>query len=246
MFHLVLGERIGTIPTLPVLPSKRGRSFKVLYSSVTEGSDRTKPNRSDLWNPNGSDRSHFWVSCSQVSYRDWTGNEGDHESPAKRPRKFIRSMDGAKSGVLVKASHSVLLPDIIGRSSSETRARNASFLFIPVLHFLLLESKWDLSYLESFRGVLRLLFFRTFFSLPRDRSTKRESAQRRKCQTLRPNGNEQRRNYKMRSPGHPHFERRVEGFGLVAFPAPSSGGAMWGVCNQKSGLKLSPYQRADS
>lgn len=56
-------------------------------------------------------------------------------------RKFIRSMDGAKSGVLVRASRPILLPDIIGRSSSETRARNALFRFVPVLHFLLLESK---------------------------------------------------------------------------------------------------------
>ena len=30
-------------------------------------------------------------------------------------RKFIRSMDSAKSGVLVKASHPILLPYIIGR-----------------------------------------------------------------------------------------------------------------------------------
>jgi len=141
-------------------------------------------------------------------------------------RKFIRSMDGAKSGVLVRASRPILLPDIIGRSSSETRARNALFRFVPVLHFLLLESKGDFSYLESFCGVLRLLFFRTFFSLPRDRSAKRERARRRKGQTLRPNGNEQRRNDKMRCSGHPHLERRVEGFGPVAFPVPpSSGGA---------------------
>nr|AXS77401.1 CcmFC [Fallopia multiflora] len=145
-------------------------------------------------------------------------------------RKFIRSMDGAKSGVLVRASCPILLPDIIGRSSSETRARNALFRFVPVLHFLLLESKGDFSYLESFCGVLRLLFFRTFFSLPRDRSAKRERARRRKGQTLRPNGNEQRRNDKRKCPGHPHLERRVEGFGPVAFPAPpSSGGALGGV-----------------
>ncbi|KAK8652178.1 hypothetical protein V6N13_061200 [Hibiscus sabdariffa] len=103
-------------------------------------------------------------------------------------RKFIRSMDRAKSGVLVRASRPILLPDIIGRSSSETRARNALFHFVPVLHFLLLESKGDFSYLESFCGVLRLLFFRTFFFLPRDRSAKHELARRRKGQTLRPNG----------------------------------------------------------
>lgn len=133
-------------------------------------------------------------------------------------RKFIRSMDGEKSGVLVRASRPILLPDIIERSSSETRARNALFRFVPVLHFLLLAYKGDLSYLESFCGVLCLLFFRTLFSLPRDRSAKRERARRRKRQTLRPNGNEQRRNDKMRCSGHP--QRRVEGFGPVAFPVP--------------------------
>ena len=153
-------------------------------------------------------------------------------------RKFIRSTDGAKSGVLVRASRPILLPDIIGRSSSETRARNALFRFVPVLHFLLLESKGDFSYLESFCGVLRLLFFRTFFSLPRDRSAKRERARRRKRQTLRPNGNQQRRNDKMRCPGHPHLEGRVEGFGPVAFPVPpSSGGACVGGAQPEIGLE---------
>nr|UBB41920.1 cytochrome c biogenesis factor C [Ligustrum vulgare] len=148
-------------------------------------------------------------------------------------RKFIRSTDRAKSGVLVRASRPILLPDIIGRSSSETRARNALFTFVPVLHFLLLESKGDLSYLESFCGVLRLQFFRTFFFLPRDRSAKRERARRRKGQTLRPNGNEQRRNDKMRCP-----ERRVEAFQPVAFPVPpSSGGACVGDAPPEIGLE---------
>ncbi|KAI3891566.1 hypothetical protein MKX03_033113 [Papaver bracteatum] len=95
-------------------------------------------------------------------------------------RKFIRSIDGAKSGVLVRASRPILLPYIIGRSSSKNRARNASFPFVPLLHFLLLESKGDLSYLESFCGVLCLLFFHTLFSLPRDRSAKCERARRMK------------------------------------------------------------------
>lgn len=146
-------------------------------------------------------------------------------------RKFIRSMDGVKSGVLVRASCPILLPDIIGRSSSETRARKALFCFVPILHFLLLDSKGDFPYLESFCGVLCLLFFCTFFFLPRDRSAKREQARRIKGQTLRPNGNEQRRNDKRKCPGRPHLERRVEGFGPVAFPVPpSSGGAcVWGV-----------------
>jgi len=143
-------------------------------------------------------------------------------------RKFIRSMDRAKSGVLVKASRPILLPDKIWRSSS---ARNALFPFVPLLHFLLIESMGDLSYLESFCGLLCLQFFRTLFSLPRDRSAKRERARRRKGQTLRPNGNEQRRNDKMRCPGHPHIERRVEGQGPVAFPVPpsSSGACLGGV-----------------
>ena len=149
-------------------------------------------------------------------------------------RKFIRSMDGAKSGVLVRASRPILLPDIIGGSSPETRARKALFRFVPVLHFLLLESKGDFSYLESFCGVLCLLFFRTFFSLPRDRSAKRERARRRKGPKLRPNGNEQRRNDKMRCSGHP----RVFGFGPVAFPVPpSSGGACVGGVPPEIGLE---------
>nr|UFX34230.1 cytochrome c biogenesis FC [Zygophyllum fabago] len=152
-------------------------------------------------------------------------------------RKFIRSIDRAKSGVLVRASRPLILPDIIGRSSSETRARNASFRFVPVLHFLLLESKGDFSYLESFCGVLRLLFFRTLFSLPRDRSAKRE--RRRKGQQLRPKENEQRRNDKMRCSGHPHLERRrVEGFWPLAFPVPpSSGGACVGGVPPEIGLE---------
>nr|QCD14120.1 cytochrome c biogenesis FC [Actinidia eriantha]UHJ16884.1 cytochrome c biogenesis FC [Actinidia chinensis]UHJ16913.1 cytochrome c biogenesis FC [Actinidia eriantha]UVF28764.1 cytochrome c biogenesis FC [Actinidia chinensis var. chinensis] len=153
-------------------------------------------------------------------------------------RKFIRPTDGAKSGVLVRASRPILLPDIIGRSSSETRERNASFRFVPVLNFLLLQSKGDFSYLESFCGVFRLLLFRTFFFLPRDRSAKRERARRRKGQTLRPNGNEQRRNDKMRCPGHPHLERRIDGFGPVAFPVPpSSGGPCVGGAPPSIGLE---------
>ena len=141
-------------------------------------------------------------------------------------RKFIRSMDRAKSGVLVRASRPILLPDIMGRSSS---ARNALFRFVPLLHFLLFESMGDLSYLESFCGLLCLQFFRTLFSLPRDRSAKRERARRRKGQRLRPKGNEQGRNDKMRCPGHPHIERRVEGFGPVALVLGSSSGASLGT-----------------
>lgn len=160
-------------------------------------------------------------------------------------RKFIRSTDGAKSGVLVRASRPILLPDIIGRSSSETRVRKALFRFVPVLHFLLLESKADFSYLESFCGVLCLLFFRTFFFLPRDGSAKRERARRRKGQRLWPNGNEQRRNDKMRCPGHPHLERRVEGFEPVAFSVPpSSGGACVGGAPSEIGLEALTLPRS--
>ncbi|XBJ16780.1 hypothetical protein VPH35_008335 [Triticum aestivum] len=137
-------------------------------------------------------------------------------------------------GVLVKASRPILLPDKMERSSS---ARNALFRFVPVLHFLIIESMGDLSYLESFCGLFCLQFFRTLLSLPRDRSAKRERALRSKGQTLRPKGNEQQ-NDKMRCPGHPHIERRVEGFGPVAFPAPpSSSGACLGGVPLESGLE---------
>nr|GLL42452.1 cytochrome c biogenesis FC [Ipomoea trifida] len=114
-------------------------------------------------------------------------------------RKFIRSADGAKRGVLVRANRPILLLDRIGRSSSETRARNALLGFVFLIHFLLLKYKGGFSYLESFCGVLRLLFFSTLFffflprsakRLPRDRSAKRERARRRKGQTLRPNWKE--------------------------------------------------------
>lgn len=151
-------------------------------------------------------------------------------------RKLIRSTDRAKSSVLVRVSRSILLPAIIGRRSSKTIARNALFGFVPVLHFFLLG---DLPYLESFCGVFYLLFFCTFFFfVPRDRSAKRERARRRKGQTLRPNGNEQRRNEKMRCPGHPHLERRVEAFRPVAFPVPpSSGGACVGDAPPEIGLE---------
>lgn len=70
--------------------------------------------------------------------------------------------------------------------------------------------------------MLRLLFFRTFFFLPRGRSAKGERARRRKGQRLRPKWNEQERNEKMRFSGHPHLERRVEAFRALAFPVPSS------------------------
>lgn len=157
-------------------------------------------------------------------------------------RKFIRSIMRAKSGVLVRASRTILLPHIICRSSS---AINALFRFVPVLHFLLFESMGDLSHLESFCGLLCLQFFRTLFSLPRDRLAKRERTRRRKGQTLRPNGNEQRRNDKMRCPGHPYIERRVEGLGPVAFPVPpSSMGACLGGVPPSIGLEALTLPRS--
>ncbi|KAI4979819.1 hypothetical protein ZWY2020_016572 [Hordeum vulgare] len=136
-------------------------------------------------------------------------------------RKFIRSMDRAKSGVLVKASRPILLPDKMERSSS---ARNALFRFVPVLHFLIIESMGGLSYLESFCGLLCLQFFRTLFSLPRDRSSKRERALRSKGQTLRPKGNEQQ-NDKMK-------------FWACSFPRPPPliEWCLFGVCH-RSGLE---------
>lgn len=77
------------------------------------------------------------------------------------PRGFIRSMDEAKGIVLVGASRPILLPNLIGISSPETRAKDASFCSVFVLHFILLGFMGDLSYPESFRGVLCLLLFRT-------------------------------------------------------------------------------------
>ncbi|KAK8921467.1 hypothetical protein KSP39_PZI020161 [Platanthera zijinensis] len=145
-------------------------------------------------------------------------------------RKFIRSMDRAKSGVLVRASHPIRLTDIIGGISS---TRNALFHFVPVHHFLIMgDMNLQASYLESFCGLSCLQFFRTIFSLPCDRSAKRE--RRRKHQTLRPNGNEQRRNDKPTEQctgPHIEIERRVEGFGPVAFPVPplSIGACLGGV-----------------
>nr|QOD41091.1 cytochrome c biogenesis FC [Larix sibirica] len=149
------------------------------------------------------------------------------------PRGFIRSMDEAKGIVLVGASRPMKLPNIIYKSSPETRAKDASFCSVLVFPFILLGFMGDLSYPESFRGVLRLLLFRTPllpYNHGRDRLANK--GLRRKRQTLRPNGNKQRRNDKIRFPGSfcpplPHWERRE--FGPVALPVPpSSGGACGG------------------
>ena len=52
-------------------------------------------------------------------------------------RKFINSMDGAKSGVLIRAGCHIQLLDIIWRSAS---IRNALFCFVPIHHFHLIKS----------------------------------------------------------------------------------------------------------
>jgi hypothetical protein len=145
-------------------------------------------------------------------------------------RKFIRSMDRAKSGVLVKASRPILLPEKIGRS------RNALFFFVPAIAIfnpggLLLESMGDFSYLEYLCGLLCLQFFRTLFSLPRNRSAERERARKRKGQTLRPEENEQGLNELI------NMERRVDGLGPVASPFPSSSGASLGGVPPEIGLE---------
>nr|YP_009040969.1 CcmFC [Tetraphis pellucida]AIB08443.1 CcmFC [Tetraphis pellucida] len=78
-------------------------------------------------------------------------------------RGFIRSMDETERIVLVRA-RPVLLSNIIEKSSPKTRAKNAFFLFfIFISNFLILKFMGDLSYLESFCGVLRFLLFCTFF-----------------------------------------------------------------------------------
>lgn len=150
-------------------------------------------------------------------------------------RKFIRSMDRAKSGVLVKASRPIrFAPEKIGRS------RNALFFFVPLLPGgLLLESMGDFSYLESLCGLLCLQFFRTLFSLPRNRLAERERGRKRKGQTLRPEENEQSRfleilikqfleEREQRLNELINMVRRVDGLGPVASPFPSSSGASLG------------------
>lgn len=74
--------------------------------------------------------------------------------------RVFRSLDEAKSGVLVGASRPIPLPNRSIGISSGTRAK-ASFCFVLSLHFLLLGFMGDLSYPESFCGVLCLLFLCT-------------------------------------------------------------------------------------
>ncbi|ONK59726.1 uncharacterized protein A4U43_C08F9750 [Asparagus officinalis] len=68
-------------------------------------------------------------------------------------------------------------------------------------------------------------------------SSKRERARRRKGQTLRPTGNEQRRNDKMRCPGTP-YRKKGRRFWACSFPAPpSSSGACLGGVAPEIGLE---------
>nr|APD51396.1 cytochrome c biogenesis F [Pelargonium citronellum] len=97
---------------------------------------------------------------------------------------YSRQLLGTKAGsarVLVKTSRPILFPYIISRSSYKSRARQALFSFVLLLHFLFLEFKADFSYLESLAGVLCLLCFCTLFFLPREKLFKRaDRAQLRK------------------------------------------------------------------
>ena len=78
-------------------------------------------------------------------------------------RGFIRSMDKTERIILVRAKP-ILLPNIIEKSSPKTRAKNAFFFsFISIFNFFIFKFMGDLSYLESFCGVLCFLLFRTFF-----------------------------------------------------------------------------------
>ncbi|KAK6788030.1 hypothetical protein RDI58_016555 [Solanum bulbocastanum] len=66
-------------------------------------------------------------------------------------RKFIRSADGAKSGVLIRASHPILLPDIIGRSSSP-KVTNIFIIYIIITNIarrLFFFEKKPMPYLET-------------------------------------------------------------------------------------------------
>jgi len=127
-------------------------------------------------------------------------------------RGFIRSMDETERIVLVIA-RPILLPNIIEKSSLKTRAKNAFFLFfIFILNFLIFKFLGDLSYLESFCGVLCFLLFCTFslsFKYRRDtlankgrrprmkKIKARKRAQRRKRLALSwPNEKEKRKNEK--------------------------------------------------
>ncbi|KAI4973059.1 hypothetical protein ZWY2020_015048 [Hordeum vulgare] len=91
-------------------------------------------------------------------------------------------------GVLVKASRPIILQD---KMEIISYARNDLFGFVPVHQIIISEYMGDLSYIEYFCGLICLQFFRTLFSLPRDRSEA--------CPA-------------------PHIERRVKVLGSEAFP----------------------------
>lgn len=55
--------------------------------------------------------------------------------------------------------------------TDKRQARYALFSALPIMHFALLQFKWNYSVFESFCGVLCLLFFCTFFLLPSQKQT---------------------------------------------------------------------------
>jgi hypothetical protein len=70
---------------------------------------------------------------------------------------FICSMNKIEKVFLVRA-RPILLPNIIRKSSPQTRAENAFILFfISYFHFFIFKFIGDLSYLESFCSVLSFL-----------------------------------------------------------------------------------------
>jgi cytochrome c biogenesis factor len=72
-------------------------------------------------------------------------------------RGFISSMNKTKRIILVRA-RPILLPNIIRKSSPQTRAKNIFILFfISYFHFFIFKFIGDLSYLESFCTVLCFL-----------------------------------------------------------------------------------------
>ncbi|TYI97481.1 hypothetical protein E1A91_D01G146400v1 [Gossypium mustelinum] len=144
----------------------------------------------------------------------------------------------------------VLLKWFISRDvSTSAPFSNGTILLIPISSFPLLvylhSRKFirsmgraksgvlgDFTYLESFCGVLYLLFFHTFFFLPCDRSAKHERTRRWKRQTLQSNRNEQRKNDKMSrqlmamAVGHDYYQKAPMKMNI------SHGGVcicMWGV-----------------
>nr|YP_009047459.1 cytochrome c biogenesis factor C [Buxbaumia aphylla]AGN74250.1 cytochrome c biogenesis factor C [Buxbaumia aphylla]AHI16119.1 CcmFc [Buxbaumia aphylla] len=124
-------------------------------------------------------------------------------------RGFIRSIDNTERIVLVRA-RSILLPNIIEKSFLKTRAKNAFFLvFILILNFLILKSMGDLSYLESFCGVLCFLLFCTSLLSPNKyrRGTWANKERRLGIEEMEPRRQAQRRK-QHQSLSRPNRERR--------------------------------------